>query len=670
MQRAAIALGLTAWLAGSSPASGQNSSVISRPTITSSNVQIQWTGGGVLQSSPSVTGPWTIVASNVNAQSSASLPLSAVAQFVRTVQLGTPSDPVAILPDTPGTPFSPLKITSATIRLLTPRTPAGNAVLAMQVSTNQPPGTNRFQLLTDDTTVTTFRDDAVFPDTVAGDLVFSAVVELDTNALVAANSQLNNLLPSQRFNLTQDKLTRRTVSTNTVTSFDITNLMTGAAISILHPSIIKPCQGIAGAYDWRKTCMINNLSVVQDTTRTWDPCPAGTGTGNPAGVWTFGFLMEQICNKPMTGIEPSDFVKNWLESFDVARPINTDVVPANASVRSLILNPWLAASLAGGKPAGVLDLRKAPFRLLAIVNRLDLAGNTAYGAPSAKNPCDPPCINGESRFVFCATDQNCLQIPFLVILEYCNPGACREQQALAQSWANLNTFATFNAAYRTALEAITATFSLANAIPGRPPNKSALNQLRVNEFLGGGAWRLYEFKLAANGTDAGHLRPSTVAQTPDFAHNGVFNLGALPSTIPLMFNASHILGGWAPISAPPWDGVPPILPFPNRHKFGMKTCNGCHGSEAPTNPFTHVGCRDQGDEAALSQFLTGRAIWPDPITGGNVGPFNDLDNRVQVLNRIAVWGCGFSRIFHDTTVFVDPSQLVRPFTGNMGVFAH
>src|SRR5262249_25503033 len=152
----------------------------------------------------------------------------------------------------------------------------------------------------------------------------------------------------------------------------------------------------------------------------------------------------------------------------------------------------------------------------------------------------------------------------------------------------------------------------------RTPNKSALNQLRVNEFLGGplpGApnWRLYEYKLACCGAPAGHLLPAPVAQTPAIALNknanhtvnAVASLFSAPNVPtlhycfgpqpPLTVN-EHLLGGWAPVATTmPWDGSPTLSGNPNRHAFAMVTCNGCHGSDAPANPgpaggdpFTHV----------------------------------------------------------------------------------
>ncbi len=667
--------GLGAVLAGlgyAGIAHGQSGQMIfGPPVVTNNSVILKWTGGGVLQTAPAVTGPWSTVVTNVDAQSSAQIPLESGARFARAVQLGTPSDPVALLPAPPGNPFSPLEIQSASVVRLAQPNFAGNAVLQMKVGTNQPPGTNRFQLLTDETTLTTFRDDGVFPDTKASDLTFSAVVNVDTEELQSANARLANILPERRFNLTVDRLTKRVLATNTIAPFDVTNFLAGQPLRVLDPLIKMPCDGIAGAYDWRKTIMITDLSVVQDPVRTWDPCPVPGGTGNAAGVWSFGFLMEEICNQPVTGINPSDFVKSWLESYDTPHPINTDLVPANPAVRDLILNRWLEASRLAGKPSGVLDLRRAPFRLLAIVNRVDLRGNPAYGSPTVLNPSDPPCIGGESRFVFCATDANCNPLPFLVILEYCNPvNTCSEIRNWGKMWADLNSFSSFNSSYRAALQAITDRFSRRDAIPARAPNHSALNQLRVNEILGGGQWRLTEYKLVATGSEAGQLRPATVANTPDFDLNNTATINAvcpLPS-VPLFLGGAHVLGGWAPVGAP-WNGNP-AMPFPTRHNWAMRTCNGCHGSETPANPFTHVGMRNQGDTAELSEFLTGRAVWPDPITGGNVGPFRELDDRVQKLDQLVNCPCGFFGVFFRPVLAIDPRLLVNPRIGNLGGFVH
>ena len=57
----------------------------------------------------------------------------------------------------------------------------------------------------------------------------------------------------------------------------------------------------------------------------------------------------------------------------------------NPNIQSLVVQPWLAASQAEGLPTNTLDLAIAPFRLLAIANRVDLRGNSTYGPTSTNS---------------------------------------------------------------------------------------------------------------------------------------------------------------------------------------------------------------------------------------------------------------------------------------------
>ncbi len=58
----------------------------------------------------------------------------------------------------------------------------------------------------------------------------------------------------------------------------------------------------------------------------------------------------------------------------------------------MVIKPWLIKSNPGVPPISItlanwetftLDLKFAPFKLLAIVNRLDLRGNSGYGFSNA-----------------------------------------------------------------------------------------------------------------------------------------------------------------------------------------------------------------------------------------------------------------------------------------------
>lgn len=375
------------------------------------------------------------------------------------------------------------------------------------------------------------------------------------------------------------------------------------------------------------------------------------------GAWTFGRLMSDMATP--AGISPSDFVRNWLRSWQLDQVINSDGVPnRNTAILSSVINAWQTAS---GGPNAPLDVSIAPFRLLAIVNRVDLRGNTLYGGGVPKNPCDPACIGGESRFVFCVVNPaTCTELPFTVILEYCNPPTtCSGIKAWAKQWADLNLL-NFSPGFNAALQVITDQFAGLAKNPSQMPNQSFLNQLRSNEILNS-PWQCLQWELSGAGSDAGHLRQSTVNQTPDIAHqNTMFlqsfvtdNLAAAAAgkhTIPLLYGPAGqqklpFLGATAPMSSPGF-----FWNFPGstastttkaaRHHISLNSCNGCHAGETGT-PFLHVSCRSPGFPAPLSQFLTGVANFPDPVDNSITYTYADLERRVQDLDCVVNSPCLF-----------------------------
>src|SRR5690606_1273759 len=131
---------------------------------------------------------------------------------------------------------------------------------------------------------------------------------------------------------------------------------------------IAPITPASTEANWLESLMITDKSVVQDPKRTYDPC---TGTGNADGVWTFKHLMTEMANEPRSGLTPEDFTLEFLLTWLFPRDINSDLVTERPAMWDTVVEPWLLAS--GGR---TLDLDKAPFRLLAIVNRLDLRKTT------------------------------------------------------------------------------------------------------------------------------------------------------------------------------------------------------------------------------------------------------------------------------------------------------
>jgi len=151
----------------------------------------------------------------------------------------------------------------------------------------------------------------------------------------------------------------------------------------------------------KSSIFITNLGVVEDTTRTWNACAQ---KGNANGVWTFGTLMRELASRSptqkATDAALSTYIKNWLSNWERSQTINGDAVAARTLVDNLILTPWLTKSQNAGAPAGQLDMRFSPFKLMAIVNRYD-----------SRDPSPNAGVFhsgfGEGRFVFCLESSDC-----------------------------------------------------------------------------------------------------------------------------------------------------------------------------------------------------------------------------------------------------------------------
>ncbi|MFZ5440216.1 MAG: CARDB domain-containing protein [Myxococcota bacterium] len=341
--------------------------------------------------------------------------------------------------------------------------------------------------------------------------------------------------------------------------------------------------------------LITDLRVVEDARAT-------------GGAWSFGSLMTSMAGPHAA---PA-FVESWLRQWSAPQLINGFTVPARPAIQSMVLDPWPRTS------AG-LDLSRAPFRLLAIVNRLDLR-DLAHGSA------------GEGRFIFGVLDRNGAPLQFTVILEFNLPATtAADVRRWADDFHTLGALERGSPAFNTALEAITNRFSGPNAAPGRP-NGSAINQVRTNEIALAAPWELREFTLDANG----QLRQSPPMQTPDLSFNGSSSLATFINTneaallagnhaVPTTFLGRPFLGGNAPTEPGFfWNasGVSSEALF----RFSVNTCNGCHAGDTGTR-FTHVSPRSAGAESPLSGFLTGTTAF----ARGQSRAFNDLATRASSL---------------------------------------
>jgi hypothetical protein len=401
-----------------------------------------------------------------------------------------------------------------------------------------------------------------------------------------------------------------------------------------------------------RSLMVIDPGVVDEPARTFDSC---TGTGTAGGVWSFGHLVREMAKG--TNLSPEDFVLQWLSTWSIPQEANGFIVnePGRGTqMQARVVGSWQRIATAANAP---LNVDHFPARLLAIVNRPDLADKIGYGTAGSA---------GEGRFVFGLVEKNagtgtCITMPFTVIFEYgIKGGSCSAVKAWHQRWKNLDALTLGSSAYNDALALITKEFTEHGVNPGQLPNQNALNQLRTNENALDPTWQLREFRLQgfAGSVPPGFLDLVTVKQSPDDGFNNSAALAAylqsaqsdilggrhaVPERFPGMLNP--FLGARSNVPFPPnavfWNADLSGLPDPaeTRRNFSLSTCNACHGGETNTF-FTHignVGQRSIGSPAALSGFLTGITV-NVPVTGGQ-HIYNDLAERELKMSNILNKSC-------------------------------
>lgn len=451
--------------------------------------------------------------------------------------------------------------------------------------------------------------------------------------------------------------------------FDGRNMIGEERLDVLDPELVNLARQNGSAFrvprgtigvpadhlDPARTLTVTDLGVVEDPLRTYDICG---NRGDPDGAWTFKTLMTRMANTPRTGVTPEEFVEQWMKHWAGFREINSHPVRARSAITARVLAPWRGAD-------GRLNLDRAPFRLLAIVNRLDLRGNPIYGGGNG----------GELRFVFGVVDRNenggCSTMPFTVILEYGVPArGCSAVKDYAGEWIALNGASPGSPDYNAALQAITDRVTAANAVPNKP-NGNAINQIRSNEIALGAPWELRQFEIPPGQT---LLKQVSTAQTPDESYDQMPVLASfmdryraqiladrhsVPSSYsPRLFEVEPFLSGatftrdvtdhrvWMAPAGWPVDAEV-------RHRFSLATCNGCHGGEARDNAtgdrtsFVHIDVRGRGRSSVLSKFLTGEGtlsapstfLKPDPAGLGGPHRLGDLLRRRQDFADFASGSC-------------------------------
>jgi len=376
----------------------------------------------------------------------------------------------------------------------------------------------------------------------------------------------------------------------------------------------KAAAQAAPSVDVAKELMITDLSVVND--------PARTG---PGGAWSFGELFTRL----HPGKDARAEMRKWLLNWRDKQTINEDAIAARDTICTRVIEKWMRAD--GIIPTDpctdewLPNFANAPFRLLAIVNRIDLA-------LTPTGPVDPQLQAGEGRFVYCLTDgpaANPRSAPkeFTVIFEFRLPANSEgDRMAWAKAWHALGTVP-FGGEYNAALNVITDRFATANN----------LKQVRTNEIELSTSWQLREFRLDPV---TGSLAGVTAKVTPrddmdgkrllgDFVRENREAILQFRHDIPERFKDQPFLAG---ASVARFNGrwtVPGFANTEERFNLAFGTCNGCHTGETNT-VFTHVKTRAADRASELSAFLTGKGNSRD-FKGQ---PFEDLDRRAKFLNDV------------------------------------
>lgn len=356
--------------------------------------------------------------------------------------------------------------------------------------------------------------------------------------------------------------------------------------------------------------MITDLGVVEDIQRTnW----TGDLRDPISGAWSFGRLVTAMAGDQ----DPSEFVIRWFQIWRNTVVLNGAEVGPRSGLAS-VLDAWPRLE------DGNLDLTRSPFRLLAIVNRLDLADESRAG---------------EGRFVFGMT-QSGEPIAFAMNLEYSLSHDVMSTEEWAERWHALDELELGSPEYNVALQAITDAFTGVATDAADPDFQATdISQIVTNEnAFGNGSWEMREF--APQG--AGQMAMLPLSFTPAWGFNATSTLRDFINEneseildgsydIPLTYLDAPFQAAAVTYSGDAWS-TPPEVNNEARHILSLNTCNGCHGGETLTD-FLHIEPRAEGEESTLSGFLTGIDV-TDPIDGKTIRHYAELDRRGDAVEAV------------------------------------
>lgn len=394
-----------------------------------------------------------------------------------------------------------------------------------------------------------------------------------------------------------------------------------------------------------------------------DPAVVDSARANYPGAFSIGHLFDQLAGEAGDG---RVLMREWLRSWEVPQVVNHSTVAARPNIYEKLIQPWQEADgyQASSGKQWLPDFNNAPFRLLGIVNRLDLMNlTTAYYGSGSLNAAP------EGRLVYAALDAdgNPLGHHFTLIVEYSMVAGSRpatnELRDLSRRWHALGEHEDFDEDYLIALEDLTRAFTDVRKDKDGEFQPPRLGQIRTNEMALTKSCEMREFKMAKQtGKKTPLLELAPVARTPrmEFTQRGtaehralsawVMNRsssGTLPSMPDKISNGRGkmipLLGGscTVPDTQFHWEtggvGTRDI-----RTVFSRGTCNGCHAGETQTR-FCHIRPRDAGKASEISDFLAmsyhGQTV-KDKGQAFETVTTTEMRNRVQDLLKQVHPGIG------------------------------
>ena len=321
--------------------------------------------------------------------------------------------------------------------------------------------------------------------------------------------------------------------------------------------------------------LIRDVSVVDD--------PVRTGAG---GVWSFGELMSALA--PSEAAAPA-FTEAFFRTFQVPQQVNGFTVAPLPKLEEVVLTPWPRTQ------DSALDLSRAPWKLLAITNRTDLA--------------DPQRgRGGEVHFAYGLVDSAGQPLDFTLNFEYELPA---HNEAEARAWTDrfraLHALPFPSEGYNQALAEITERVTRRDA--------AAFIDIQTDEYALGddpnNRFRVYRLT-----SDAKTLEPVPLRATPDVSFNLTETLAGFINAnqqaildgslvFPALLDGAPFQAGEVSTLVDMWEapGIDPEARF----AFSLPTCNGCHRNETHTS-YHHIAPRAAGTKSEVSHYVTGEIV--------------------------------------------------------------